>query len=114
MEIKIEILQQLGAGITEPTHLMSATEINHSKLRDALKRMVKGGFVEQADAAEPDRQRRKNRPTTKTFHLTSKGQNVVNYYRGFDIEDNDAASKTPRFPEDSDSNQKNDRERLLR
>lgn len=114
MEIKIEILQQLGAGITEPTHLMSATDIDHSKLRDALKRMVKGGFVEQVDAAEPDRRRRKDRPTTKTFHLTSKGQNVVNYYRGFDIEDNDAPGEASRFPEDGDSNQENDRERLLR
>ena len=107
-EINLEILQQLGVGINKPTPLMSATNINYSKLRDALKMMVKREFVEQVDATEPVRRRRNDRRTTQTFQLTSKGQNVVNYFRGFDIEDFDVPRQALRYPEDSDSNQKND------
>lgn len=80
LEIYIEILVNVKKGMSKPTQLMYASNLNWNLFKSVLGMMLRNGHVQEVDTSKRDspRSSRDNR-TKRIYRLTEKGEEVVKY-----------------------------------
>jgi predicted transcriptional regulator len=74
-EIYVDILTEIKKGSKKPTQIMYGANLSWIPLQGMLESLTKQGLIEEIEGL------RKDKRTKKRFELTSKGENVIRYYR---------------------------------
>lgn len=74
-EIYVDILTEIKNGSKKPTQIMYGANLSWIPLQGMLESLTKQGLIEEIEGLKKDKR------TKRRFELTSKGENVIRYYR---------------------------------
>ena len=75
LEIYLDILRIIRNGTRKPTRIMYAANISWKPMQRIINSMVKQGLIMETDALEG-----RDKRTNKTYEITQKGNNIINYF----------------------------------
>ena len=76
MEIYLDVLLEIKNGTKKPTRIMYGANLSWIPLQRVLTSLVSQGLVVEIESGE-----RGDKRTSKTYELTQKGDNVLQYFR---------------------------------
>ena len=76
LEIYLDVLWEIKKGTEKPTRIMYGSNLSWIPLQKVLNSLVSEGLVMEIEASE-----RKDKRTPKTYKITQKGENVIQYFR---------------------------------
>lgn len=76
LEIYLTVLWIIKRGTTKPTRIMYEANLSWIPLQNVLASLVSQGLVMEIESGD-----RGDRRTTKTYRITPKGENVIQYFR---------------------------------
>lgn len=72
LDICINLLRAVRAGVRKPTRIMYSIHISWNLLQKTLDSMLSAGFIKKIET-------KRNKRSTKHYELTQKGANVLHY-----------------------------------
>jgi len=75
LEVYLEVLEIIKSGTYKPTRIMYGANLSWIPLMKILTSMVSQGLVTEIEAGD-----RRDKRTTKTYRITQKGVNVLQYF----------------------------------
>jgi len=79
LEIYLEVLGTIKSGTSKPTHIMYQTNVSWQPLKRMIGYMVDQGVVREIDTSAIEG---RDKRTSKIYEITTKGEQVLNYFRG--------------------------------
>ena len=79
LQIYLDVLSVIKDGTQKPTNIMYEANLSWRPLKRVLENMVSQGLVEEISTGEDGK---RDRRTTRRYELTTKGDNVIGYFRG--------------------------------
>ena len=76
LEVYLDVLEEIKKGSEKPTRIMYGANLSWIPLQKVLSFLIYEGLVMEIDS-----RKRKDRRTSKTYRLTQKGENVIQYFR---------------------------------
>lgn len=77
LEVYLDVLEIIKSGTYKPTRIMYGANLSWIPLMKILTSMVSQGLVMEIEAGD-----RRDKRTTKTYSITQKGINVLQYFNG--------------------------------
>ena len=75
LEIYLDVLQLIKEGTAKPTRIMYGANLSWNILQGTLENMIDQGLI-----TEIDQSRSKDKRTSKTYEVTSRGDSVIRYF----------------------------------
>ncbi len=72
LDICINLLRAVRAGVQKPTRIMNSINISWNLLQKTLDSMLSAGFIKKIET-------KRNKRSTKHYEITRKGSNVLHY-----------------------------------
>ena len=72
LDICINLLRAVRAGVRKPTRIMNSINISWNSLQKTLDSMLSAGFIKKIET-------KRNKRSTKHYEITQKGSNVLHY-----------------------------------
>lgn len=73
-QLSVEVLGQIKAGEKKPTRIMYSANLSWKSLKEILESLVSQGLIEENVVS------RSSKRAKKRYDITSKGENVLQYY----------------------------------